>query len=187
MKEHYKEAFDHMFAHEGGYVNDSTDRGGETIFGIARRFHPTWSGWAIIDQAKRAGRELTQDELHTLKIHAADFYKRVFWNPLSLDFIESKAVCIELFDTAVNQGAGTAAKYLQESLNVLNRNGLNYPDLRVDGKIGPKTLEVANNKVKEAALLKTLNGLQFMRYYNICVNDRSQEKFFNGWLNRVNF
>jgi lysozyme family protein len=38
---------------EGGYVNDPVDRGGETHRGVARKFHPDWSGWKIIDQIKQ--------------------------------------------------------------------------------------------------------------------------------------
>jgi hypothetical protein len=38
----------------------------------------------------------------------------------------------------------------------------------------------------ERLLLKALNGLQFMRYYEIVKADKSQEAFIKGWvLNRV--
>ena len=37
---------------EGGYVNDPADRGGETHRGVARKFHPKWPGWKIVDKYK---------------------------------------------------------------------------------------------------------------------------------------
>ena len=36
----FNEIIEKVLDHEGGYVNDPTDRGGETNFGIAKRFYP---------------------------------------------------------------------------------------------------------------------------------------------------
>ncbi|HJW81700.1 MAG TPA: glycosyl hydrolase 108 family protein [Acidiferrobacterales bacterium] len=49
----FKEAFELTLAHEGGYVKDPDDRGGETYKGIARRYNPGWPGWARINKAKQ--------------------------------------------------------------------------------------------------------------------------------------
>ncbi|WP_446039228.1 putative peptidoglycan-binding domain-containing protein [Streptomyces sp. SID1121] len=51
-----------------------------------------------------------------------------------------KPIALKLFDVAVNMGGGTAAKFLQRVLNVLNRRQADYPDMTVDGAIGPKTV-----------------------------------------------
>lgn len=173
-------------AHEGRYVNDPTDRGGETWKGIARKFWGKWEGWVIIDQAKEQENFPTiLNELNTLDNFVKQFYKKEFWNKLSLDQIKDQDIANEMFDTAVNQGTKTAAKYLQEALNLLNRNERDYQDIAVDGAVGPVTLGIANNHKRPYNILKTLNGLQFMRYYNIAKKNPSQEKFFNGWLNRI--
>jgi lysozyme family protein len=37
----FDEAFDKLIDHEGGYVNDPKDPGGETKFGISKRQYPT--------------------------------------------------------------------------------------------------------------------------------------------------
>ena len=42
-----------VLAHEGGYVSDPQDPGGETLYGIARNDFPTWPGWASVDTYKR--------------------------------------------------------------------------------------------------------------------------------------
>ena len=36
----YKEIISQVLKHEGGYVNDPTDMGGETNFGITKRWYP---------------------------------------------------------------------------------------------------------------------------------------------------
>jgi lysozyme family protein len=36
-----------------------------------------------------------------------------------------------MFDIGVNQGIGYAGLFLQRSLNVLNHNGKDYPDLKL--------------------------------------------------------
>ena len=188
----FYEAYNKTMSHEGGYVNDPDDSGGETYCGIARKYHSDWSGWAIIDGIKKT-RSLKVNEIISgtiLKDKVLEFYKIKFWDVNSLDRIHSSKISGELFDTGVNMGTGTAAKFLQEAVNLLNKNGRRHPDLIVDGKIGNKTISTINGVYCAStrltlALLKTLNGLQFMKYVKICESRPSQEKFFYGWLNRV--
>ena len=45
-----------------------------------------------------------------------------------------------LFDSGVNMGCGTAIKFLQRSLNVLNLEQSTYQNIDVDGNIGAITL-----------------------------------------------
>lgn len=49
----FKPAFEQTIAHEGGYMNDPDDPGGETYKGVARKYWPKWLGWHIIDLLKR--------------------------------------------------------------------------------------------------------------------------------------
>lgn len=162
----YDEAFEELIGIEGGYVNDPTDRGGETKYGISKKAFPH------IDI-----RALTLSD-------AKHIYKKHYWDKLNLDNLDDAPIQKELFDTAVNMGVGIASKMLQEALNLMNRNGLNFSDLTVDGAIGPRTME-AYRRVDKKILLKVLNGLQFMRYVKIVRRNPSQERFFNGWMLRV--
>ena len=36
----FDHAFERLIGHEGGYVNDPKDRGGETKYGISKRSYP---------------------------------------------------------------------------------------------------------------------------------------------------
>ena len=40
MKTTFEEIIESVLKHEGGYVNDPHDRGGETNFGITKKFYP---------------------------------------------------------------------------------------------------------------------------------------------------
>jgi len=195
---------------EGGYVNVSTDRGGETINGISRKFHPDAKVWRYVDVVKknlelpadalnsRAAAKLIDQELEKLpqfEVAVKDFYKRNYWDVHYLDLMNSQKVAEEVYDTGVNQGVRTAGKYLQQSLNLFNRNQRSYGDLIVDGKVGPKTHKAVDayfesysrygDELAETALLKALNGFQFQRYKLIAENSPDQEINFFGWLRRV--
>ena len=166
MTSSFKKVFKEIIGIEGGYVNNSNDKGGETKFGISKKAYPH------LDIKKL-----------TLK-DAENIYYNDYWFELKLDYMQDYDIQLELFDTAVNMGRYKASTIFQEALNLLNRNEKNFKDLEVDGVIGTKTI-LAYNSVDKKILLKVLNGLQFMNYVKICERDKSQEVFFNGWMKRV--
>ncbi len=89
-----------------------------------------------------------------------------------------------------DQAVATSVRYLQDGLNLLNRNGRNYADIEVDGKMGPMTLVSLKalldlEKGQPDYLLKLLNIMQAVRYLEVMRNDPTQERFARGWLNRV--
>ena len=49
----FMKAYLKMAPVEGLYSNDPDDPGGETVYGVARVFWPKWSGWSIVDAAKK--------------------------------------------------------------------------------------------------------------------------------------
>lgn len=182
----FKQAYQITMGHEGTYANDPDDSGGETWKGVARKRHPGWGGWVTIDAAKKQpGFPDSLKGNPQLELHVRAFYKENFWNRLSLDAIQDQRIANELFDTGVNCGTGVAALFLQRALNVTNRAGKDYPNLVLDGSIGPKTVAVLNTHRRPADVLKTLNILQGAKYIEICENKESQEKWFSGWLTRV--
>ncbi len=186
----FEQALAHVLANEGGYVNDPADRGGETYRGIARRFHPDWAGWRIIDRARnRPGFPESLDDNATLQRQVAALYRHLYWEPVGGDRLPDSDLAIELMDTAVNMGVRRAARFLQEGLNLLNRNQKSWPDLVVDGWIGDKSISALHKCLRgrggKGYLLKVLNTLQAERYLDIMRRDPTQERFARGWLNRT--
>lgn len=172
---------------EGGYSNHPSDRGGETWAGISRKHFPGWAGWKIIDSLKTASnfpRNLAGHPL--LEQYKKEFYKREFWDKLRLSEIRNEAIAIKLYDIAVNCGVSFSVRILQRTLNVANQKGKYYPDLKVDGVIGPKTIDAVNKHPKPDVIFKCLNVLQGAHYIQITEARESNEDFLNGWfLNRI--
>lgn len=176
----FDRAFAKLLGIEGGYANDKSDRGGATRYGIT--------------EAVARANGYTGD-MKALPVEWAQrIYKAQYWDTLRLDQIAlmSFSIAEELFDTGVNMGIGVAARFLQTALNAFNRGGADYPDVTVDGALGPVTLHalrqfLALRKVDgEKVMLRVLNAQQGARYIDIAKNDHEQEKFTFGWfLQRV--
>lgn len=186
----FTEAYKKTSAHEGKYVNDATDRGGETYRGISRVHHPGWNGWARIDAARRkAGFPASLESDSTLQASVKKLYKQRYWDKFKGDQIDDQRISNELYDTGVNMGVRRAGRFLQNGLNLLNRNQKNYRDLVVDGLIGQKSLDALTMYLRldgnSNALLKLLNIQQGARYVSIMEGDPSQEKYARGWLKRA--
>lgn len=186
----FKQAFAETSAIEGGYANHPDDRGGETYRGIARRFHPTWPGWARVDAARHHEDfpdVLAADE--ALAALVAEFYRQNFWNRVRGNRLPDQAVAEELFDTAVNIGVGRAVRFLQEALNLLNRSGGRDDDIGVDGLIGPVTIGALKERLASDGgahnVVALMNLLQGTHYIDLIRGDASQRAFLRGWLRRV--
>lgn len=91
----FDQAFDRLIGHEGGYVADLRDPGGETKFGISKRSYPN-------------------EDIANLTIERAkEIYKRDFWDAL---VGAPEAVKFQVFDFAVNSGIQTAIRKLQSAV-----------------------------------------------------------------------
>lgn len=182
----FKTALLKLLGNEGTYANNANDHGKETYCGISRHYFPNWEGWKIIDSVKlEPGFPKTLNNVPNLKGLVENFYRVEFWNKIDGDKLNKQSIANELFDTSVIMSVMEAVKMLQQSLNLLNRNGKNYPDIFMDGKMGPTTLNTVNNFDEEAVLLRSLNTLQGSHFIASCLKDPSQEEFYRGWLKRA--
>jgi len=160
-----------IMKNEGGYVNSKYDAGGETKFGITKKV------------ARFFGYKGSMYGLTIVK--AKEIYRKGYWDKLLLDFVKSQKIANEIFDTAVNCGNTTAIRFVQRALNVLNRYGRDWKDIKVDGKMGPNTIKTINLCIqkREKNLLKTLNILQGNYYIKLAENpNRKDEMNINGWI-----
>lgn len=185
------EAYSLTMKNEGGWGENKEDSGGETYKGIARKFHPNWSGWPIIDAYKsKQGFPNIAYKDSVLDSKVKEFYKIHYWDINKLDDVSSQMIANDLFDSGVNMGVGTAGKFLQQTLNFLNKNGKMYADISEDGKVGSGTIGALNTYLSlkdESYVYKILNILQGNRYLEIMKKDPTQETFAYGWLDRVEF
>lgn len=187
----FLEAYNITLKHEGGYDNDPDDVGGETYKGIARRYHPAWSGWRIIDSYKtKDGFPNNAYNDVNLDKDVKEFYKVHYWDVNLLDEFIDQKIANEMFDTGVNMGIGRAARYVQQALNLLNKKGRIYDDIVEDGKIGTNTLKALNACLEyrgNSYIYKIMNILQGQHYINYMTRSPTQEKYAYGWLKRVDF
>lgn len=165
-----------LIAVEGGYSNNPADKGGETMWGVTI---------TVARENGYAGRMIDMSRDQAIAV-----YRAKYWAKPGLYLVSplSEAIAGELLDTGVNMGTGTAAIFLQRALNVLNRRGLDYPDIKVDGGIGPATAAALAAYLKrnpqngESIVLKVLNCLQGARYVELGESVPDDETFENGWF-----
>ena len=158
MKDNFNTLMGLVLQSEGGYVDDPSDPGGPTKFGITLATLGHSRGQPVA-KADIAG--LTQQEAFAL-------YRQHYWDKISADALPS-GVDYVVFDAAVNSGPKPAALWLQTTLKV-----------RADGVVGPLTL-AAVAAVDTPSLInfycdKRLAFLQSLETFN---------RFGRGWQSRI--
>ena len=120
----FDQCFTKLIGHEGGYVNDPRDKGGETKYGISKRAYPA------LDIA-----DLTLDD-------AKAIYKRDYWDRAQCDRLHPD-LAFQVFDGAVNSGIGNSIRWLQEAAGVA-----------VDGVVGPLTVRKVGDMEPSAIIAR---------------------------------
>jgi len=105
-----------ILRNEGGYINHPSDPGGETKFGICKRYYPD------LDI-----KNLTREK-------AIEIYYKDYWLKMNLQGIRKSEVVLELFDMGVNVGIRMATKLAQKLVHAF-----------ADGVIGPETTGKIND------------------------------------------
>lgn len=175
-----QQLLDTLIRTEGGYVDHPNDRGGPTKYGITQAV------------ARAYGYE---GDMRDLPEHVArTIYAQRYWFEPRFDQVAaiSPRIAEELLDTGVNMGPEIATQFLQRALTGLNRQGKDYPDLKVDGRIGPMTLDALRRLLAfrgadgVTVLMRLLDAQQAVRYITIAEARPTQEDFLFGWvLHRV--
>lgn len=159
-EERFRHAVEVVLRHEGGYVFDPRDSGGETKYGISKRFYPH------LDIAN-----LTREQ-------AIEIYRRDWWERYEYGRIEHVEVAAKVMDLSVNMGPAAAHRLLQEALVFLGHQ------LAVDGILGPKTLAAANAEAPPR-LLQVLRWKAAERYFSLAERRPENRAFLFGWLRRA--
>ena len=158
-------------------MDDPSDSGGETNHGIT------------VAVARSFGYEGPMEDLPvevSFEILVAKYWDVVLGDKLAR---LSESVTEEVVDTAVNMGHHRATKFLQRSLNALNKRGYLYQDLKVDGRIGFRTVSAlrAYLSVRDEEVLRDmLDCLQGAFYVELSERREKDETFIYGWFkNRI--
>ncbi len=158
-------ALAHVLAMEGGYSDDPYDPGGPTNLGIT-----------VADLAAVRGCTLTPETAAQLKSEVialtpalvGPIYRTRYWEPSRAPALQPPLALFH-FDTAVNHGTGSAARMLQQAL-----------DVDVDGEIGPLTLAAVTASVV-TDVIDRYADIRRARYRSLPTFWR----FGRGWLARV--
>lgn len=138
-----------ILAEEGGLSHHPSDPGGLTKYGISQRSYPDLNIGALTLDAAEA------------------IYRRDDWRLIRGDDLPA-GLDLLLLDCAINQGATTAIRLLQEALGV-----------KQDGIPGPLTLAGAPRAMPD--LLGEFQALRAWRHEI----DRNEEVFGKGWFRRL--
>ena len=164
----WQDFFEWLMLWEGKVVhNDPRDPGGQTAWGISRKYHPLWAGWELIDN----GREDLIPDL------VSSFYSVTYGALWDAAPVRVRPV---LVDTAVNMGQVYAVQLMQDSMCKLA--GSRYLD--VDGKWGPKTTEALKHANHDGLAFAMCAG-RMAEYNRRARRDPDKRVFLGGWLNRV--
>lgn len=151
----FDDIIEKVLEHEGGYVDDPTDAGGETKYGISKRAYP-------------------DEDIKELTVERAkELYKRDYWDRYRTSDLPDRLRHIYV-DMCINMGGGRAIKILQEACNSKNANKID-----VDGGIGPATIKAASSVEPFR-----LRAYRVMFYAELVMKKPEQERFWVGWFRR---
>ena len=153
----FDEIIEVVLEHEGGYVNDPKDPGGETNYGIAKRSHPD------------------VDIKNLTKEGAKEIYKEVYWDKNKVESLPEELWHI-YFDMCVNQGKSRAVKIIQRAVN--GKGG----SLTVDGGMGPMTIAAIG---KSRVELDRVRAYRVKYYADLVTKKPDLERFYFGWFKRA--
>ena len=178
MKANFEPALRFVLADEGKFSNIETDRGGPTNLGITLKTLIEYHAHFDYGDFDHDG-DVDIDDIRLLDTpeEAAPIYRKYFWNAIQGDLLPS-GVDYVVFDSAVNHGPKNAGIFVQRAAN---RQSLN---LKIDGSIGPATVQAAQSRDKGQLITDILRERDIF-YWKIVSCDPSQEKFMRGWLNRL--
>ena len=178
----YTQAFNLLmsleFSHPENALHKNPTENGLTFMGIYEVAHPNWQGWQQVRAAINAYSDLKKASVALYNDDAlvnlvANFYKKTYWDALSLDAVNSQLKANELFCFAVNVGTKSAMRVLQDMLG-----------LQCDGIMGQETLRALNN-YNEQAFDVDFDRAEIAYYRNLIRKNPRLGIYERGWENRA--
>jgi len=162
--------------HEGGFVNDPTDRGGMTYRGVSMRSNPDWDGWELLKKHLPLNRGDIVNDRELCKSVAGLYWQKYFENN-RFNELDSLRIALYLFDFAVHGG------YSHIKLQKLLDKHFNAGIVKYADNFGSKTTKAVNDA--GIKLLPHLINWREGHIDNILAEDPTQKVFEKGWKNRI--
>ncbi len=180
IKERCRELFSKISSvilqHEGRYVNDPNDRGGETNMGITIA---TWRAYAPSD----LGIEATTNTLRNMtKEQAEIIYYNHYWEPKGFCKLETIKIALMLYDWTITSGRAVTQvrKMLHNEYNI---------NLVVSNTMDDDMIHCINAIEDQEQLLSRIAEVRKEYYRSLTITNgepNTQVRFLTGWINRVN-
>lgn len=174
--------------HEGGFVDDKSDSGGATKYGISYTYlskflaqNPQYLSLFSITSTAQINPTIIKNL--TLQ-QAIQIYKSQWWDKYNYGAIKNQAIATKAFDYSVNMGSQEAIKLLQTAC----QNVSSTSNVTVDGQLDNSTVNFINNLNPTQAnqLLFSYENATCNYYYQLSNQHPSDKKFLSGWLKRAN-
>lgn len=159
------EILDGVVAREGGFVDDPTDRGGATKWGITAGTLGAW---------RKLGRPATREEVRALDLaDARAIYRQMYITAPGFTSIADGPLRAQMVDDGVLSGTRTAIMTLQRALGVA-----------ADGVIGPSTRAALREADPITVHVRVVKA-RLLRFGAIVREDPAQSRFLVGWMTRA--
>lgn len=176
----FEAAISVVLLHEGFYVNDASDPGGATNFGISLRWLKDigdTDGDGFLDgDIDHDGDVDVEDIKKMQKPDAIKLYRTHWWDKYGYVSISDNDIATKTFDFAINMGSKQAHKCLQRAVRSASPTKTILED---DGALGAKSF-YAVNQCNPQFLLCALRSESAGFYRGL-----NKPKYINGWLNRA--
>jgi lysozyme family protein len=186
--------FPRLIKKEGGFVNHPSDPGGATNKGI------TIANWKAYGTDKDNDGDIDVNDLKFITDQdAKDFYRRRFWNKMSLDLIRSQDLAEIVLDHAVNAGISRGVKMLQFILYYQ----FSRKEVKINGVVDRLLPGIVNSVSDQAKLFNAYSDFR-KAYYAYRSNQKGRNPaydsffkslkvtpsdtakvFYAGWVKRV--
>lgn len=164
-------ALSKVLSHEGGYVNDSNDLGGETYKGIALEFSRFMSlvGKSFDQSRKDKSFPVNLADNVNLQQSVEQFYLKTFWQPLKADQIQNQTPSESVFDFAVNSGIATSIRLVQSIVGT-----------KIDGIMGKQTLNKINSI--DFGYFQAVFTISKINYFMAIIKKTTSQQKISLWL-----
>ena len=164
MDEKFKTVIESILLHEGGYVNNPSDPGSETNFGISKRSYPKL------------------DIKNITKQDAIDIYYKDYWLINNLDSVNDYNIATKLMNMFVNMGSKNAKKIICRSLRSCE---LQFDETSSNTEKLISVINDLTNQNRNREILVALRS-EMAGYYRSLAEEKPALKIFlNGWLKRA--